>query len=722
MRRGSYQQAAIKGERSMKGKKELLADILFNSNLVNLFRRLPMRNKLIVLNYHRLRPNDPQFTTAFDDGVYNLAADEFARQVKWLKNNTRVLSEEELLDCYEDGVFIHPKTSTPSVVITFDDGYRDNYTIAYPILKYHDVPAILFVATQMVNARRIPWWDVIAYLIKQCAKQAIRFEAQQFSMETQKKDAIAFFQLWMKQEPYERTKYLLQELSDICDVALPDPGLQDSEILTWEEIREITQHRIAIGSHTHTHRVMSTINANAQKEEMILSKLLIEQNIGRPVVSISYPVGELRYITRETSNIAASAGYLLGFTTNTGVNDWRSIQPYTVRRTARLLEKVSTVSLLTVLPELFTWDSAASYQIKTMETHPTYADAYYRLGIIHLGEGKMEQAINNFHKAVQANPNYTEARIKLGISLAFAGRLDEAASNLLFILDKRPAFADVHYYLGIVYASKQQIPQAVEHLEKAVMINPAYKDAILKLGILYCRQQQYHLALNMLERAVRIDPSDKDLQALVEAGQNIVATYGDACSALFPLFSSYIGGSDQMDELVGGFITHLSISPNLNDIMAIVEKGVFPRENLESLLQLFEDYQATYPGYSDIYYMLGIIHKKLDHTQDAEHFFTESIRINPNYVKARINLFNLLKDQNKLQEALEHGFALEQLNLLYPDLYCGLAEACLGLQRYSEAERFAAKAISINPAYHTARQVLQKGNQYYDSGQNKNPL
>ncbi|MBA4395829.1 MAG: hypothetical protein C0394_00345 [Syntrophus sp. (in: bacteria)] len=706
----------------MRGKKELLADILFNSNLVNLFKRLPMRNKLIILNYHRLRPKDPEFSTVFDDGVYNLDADEFARQVKWLKNNTRVLSEEELLDCYEDGIFIPPKTSAPSVVITFDDGYRDNYTVAYPILKYYEVPAILFVATQMVNARHIPWWDVIANLIKRCAKPAIRFEDQPFSMDTQKMDAIAFFQLRMKQEPYERTKYLLQELADVCEVAFPDPGLQDREILTWEEIREMTQHKIAIGSHTHTHRVLSTITPNAQKEEMILSKLIIEQETGRPVISISYPVGELRYITSETSNIAASAGYLLGFTTNTGVNDWRSIQPYTVRRTARLLEKVSTVSLLTVLPELFTWDSAASYQIKTMETHPTYADAYYRLGIIHLGEGKIEQAINNFQKAVQANPEYTEARIKLGISLAFAGQLDEAASNLLFILDKRSAFADVHYYLGIIYASKRQIPQAVEHLEKAVMINPTYKDAILKLGVLYCRQQQYRLALDMLERAGRIDPSDKDLQALLEAGQNIVRTYGDDCSALSPLFSSYIGGSDQIDELVKGFVTHLSISPNLNDIMAIVEKGVFPTENLESLLHLFEDYKAMYPGYSDIYYMLGIIYKKLGRIPNAEHCFTESVRINPNYVKARINLFNLLKDQNKLQEAIEHGFVLERLNLLYPDLYCGLAEACFGLQRYSETERFAAKAIAINPAYLMARQVLNKVNEYYDKVQNDNPL
>lgn len=693
----------------MEGKKELLADILFNSKLVNLFKRLPLRNKLIILNYHRIRPNDSRFFTPFDDGVYNLDADEFARQVKWLKHNTLVLSERELLDQYRDGRFISPDTSRPCVVITFDDGYVDNYTLAYPILKYYEVPAMLFVATQMVDARQIAWWDIIAYLIKSCTKPFILFDGRQFAMDTQKKkDAITFFQLLMKQEQYEHTKYLLPELSESCEVALPAPELQDKEILTWNVIREMAQHHITIGAHTHTHRVLSTISPSSQKEEMILSKLIIEENIGQPVLSISYPVGEIRYITEETSEIAESSGYLLGFTTNTGFNDWKSIQPYRVKRTARLLDKVSTVSLLTLLPELFSWDSVAASQMKVMEAHPTYSDAYYRLGIIHLGRGKIEQAIDSFQKAVDSNPDYTEARIKLGISQGFAGRYDEAGKNLSSILVKRPSFADVYYYLGIIHASNKQILMAIDHLEKAVKINPVYKDAILKLGVLYCHQQQYNLALNMLERASQLDPSDQDLLALVEAGQNIIATHGYAPSHLLPLFSSYIGNSDHIDELVKGFVSHLSISPNLNDIMSMIEKGDFPQDNLETLLLLFQDYKTMFPEYSDIHYILGILYKKLDRIKDAEQCFIESIRLNPNYIKARLNLFNLLNEQGRFNEAIEHGYSLERFTLLYPDLYCGLAETCLGLGRYSEAEKFASKAIAIRPVYQKAQQVLKK--------------
>ncbi len=692
----------------MKGKKELLADILFNSRLVNLFKRLPMRNKLIVLNYHRIRPHDPGFTTEFDDGVYNLDADEFERQVKWLKYNTLVLSESDLMDCCQHGEFSHPQTSRPCVVITFDDGYRDNYTLAYPILRAYETPAILFVATHMIDSRQLSWWDVIAYLIKRCDKPFIMFNGRQFSLGPQKNEAISHFQQLMKQEPYEKTKYLASELSEICEVALPAPDIQDREILTWDQIQDMAAHNIAIGSHTHTHRVLTTISPSAQKEEMILSKLIIEKHIHRPVFSISYPVGESRYITAETAQFAASSGYLLGFTTNTGVNDWKGIRPYTVKRIARLLEKVATVSLLTILPEIFTWDSAAAHQIKMMEIHPTYADAYYRLGIIHLGRGKIGDAIRSLQEAVRFNPDYTEARIKLGICQAISGDYDNAEKNFRFILDKRPSFADVHYYLGMVYAARKEISLAVECLEKAIAVNPAYIDAVLKLGILYCQQRQYRLALDMLERIRKLNPSDSELEALVTTGQSILEMHPETSDELTLLFTSYTGGADTMSELIGGFVSHLNISPNLSDIMAIVEKEGFSSDSLKALLPLFLEYRETFPEYSDIHYMLGVLYKKLGQRDDAERCFKESLRLNPNYVKARLHLFNLLKEQGRFVEAAEQGGALERFNLLYPDLYCGLAETYLGLSRYAEAEQFARKAISINPAYAAPQQVIQQ--------------
>jgi len=90
--------------------------------------------------------------------------------------------------------------------------------------------------------------------------------------------------------------------------------------------------------------------------------------------------------------------------------------------------------------------------------------------------------------------------------------------------------------------------------------------------------------------------------------------------------------------------------------------------------------------------------------------------LNPNYIKAKLNLFNLLKEQGRLKEAIELGYALDRANLLYPDLYCGLAETCLELARYSDAEQFARKAIAIRPAYQKAQQLLQEIHKRHDNG------
>ncbi len=689
-------------------KKEFLADIIFHSNMVSLFQRLPLKNKMIVFNYHRIRPVSDNFSTDFDDGVFNVDAGQFERQIRWLKDNTHVMSEEELVACYRDGSFSCPDISMPCVLITFDDGYKDSYTIAYPILKKYEVPAILFVATKMVNSRAVPWWDVISYLIKHCKEPFINYEGRQFSMNNQRKEAIVFFQQLMKQDKYENNKYLLSDISDICKVAYPAIELQDKEILSWEEIRELARNNIAIGSHTHTHRELTAISDHVQEEEMIISRILLEENIGRPVISIAYTVGDLHDIDIKLTEIAAKNGYLFGFTTNSGVNDWRNSQPMKIRRVANLLEKISTVSLMTILPDLFAWDSLTSSHMKMIKTRPAYADMHYRLGNIHLAQNMIEEAIANFEEAVYLNPNYIEARIRLGISQAIVGRYEGAENNLLFVISKKPSFADIYYYLGVIYASKKQISQAIQQLEKALDINPAYREAMLKLGVLYCQKWRYQQALDMLERASRLDPSDKHLLAIVEEGQNIIEKHGSGSSVFSGLFSSYIENSIQNDELVKRFITHLNISPNLNDIMVIIEKESLSHDNLNNLVILLQDYRYMFPEYPDIPFFMGILYKKLNRLNEAEDCFSESLRLNSSYVKARLNLFTLLKEQGRLKDALEHGYVLDRIGLNYPDLYFGLSETCLQLSMLSEAERFAEKALSIRPAYKKARELKEK--------------
>ena len=128
-------------------KKELLAETLFRSRLLRPITGL-LPKGLTILCYHRIRPDVESAEYLFDEGVLGPFQSEFERQVKWLKSNFDILSESELL-----GLISKPLLSKRGVAITFDDGYRDNYELAYPVLRAYGAPAIFFLCPGLIDGR-----------------------------------------------------------------------------------------------------------------------------------------------------------------------------------------------------------------------------------------------------------------------------------------------------------------------------------------------------------------------------------------------------------------------------------------------------------------------------------------------------------------------------------------------------------------------------------------
>src|SRR5450755_1438322 len=140
----------------LSGKRELLARGLYWGGASFLFNRLPAKDLLLVLNYHRIGDRDAD---PFDPDVFSATADEFNDQVSYLKEQGWLVTLEEAQD------FIDGKdgTSRYRVLITFDDGYLDNYELAFPILRSHDAQGVFFLVTGIMGSGSIPWWDHIAF-------------------------------------------------------------------------------------------------------------------------------------------------------------------------------------------------------------------------------------------------------------------------------------------------------------------------------------------------------------------------------------------------------------------------------------------------------------------------------------------------------------------------------------------------------------------------------
>ncbi len=330
----------------MNGKKILLAKVLHHANLLQSIRVATGR-KLIVFNYHRICGERKKAATDFDDGVIGPSAAQFEQQMAWLKNNSDILNEDDLLLVLEN----RKTLAKPSAMVTFDDGYIDNYTLAYPILKKHSIPAIFFIPTDSIATRQLGWWDIIAYLIKKTRKTTVIFEGIEIHL-TDPAEAIKYFLMKKKSEPHEKTRDLLVRLAEACEVPLPSRDTQSVELMSWEHIREISHAGITIGSHTHSHAVLSTLSLAEQKKEMSKSKEILERELGCTIQSISYPVGNYEHFSKETQILAAECGYKLGFSFNTGTNANKDMMPYNIKRVGVQAE-IELFAATALLPRIF---------------------------------------------------------------------------------------------------------------------------------------------------------------------------------------------------------------------------------------------------------------------------------------------------------------------------------------------------------------------------------
>jgi peptidoglycan/xylan/chitin deacetylase (PgdA/CDA1 family) len=305
--------------------------------------------RLVIFGYHRIRADERQ-TTPFADELYGPTIAEFERQMRWLLRHADILSEDALLRRL-NGV---GRSRRLAAMVTFDDGYRDNYTLAFPVLQRLRIPATLFVPALNIEERRLGWWDLIAWLVKRTTRKEIELDGVWYDLTNGRGRAISLLQRRMQFERQERTRGLVERLAEACRQVLPNPREQSAEIMSWEELREVSDGVVAVGSHTHTHRVLATLDPDAQREELEESRKLLELRLSRPVRSIAYPVGGYRHFTADSMALAEQCGYLLGYSFWTGFNRWKSIERFDVKRIGAP-SPPALFAATAALPEIFSW-------------------------------------------------------------------------------------------------------------------------------------------------------------------------------------------------------------------------------------------------------------------------------------------------------------------------------------------------------------------------------
>jgi peptidoglycan/xylan/chitin deacetylase (PgdA/CDA1 family) len=219
-------------------------------------------------------------------------------------------------------------------LITFDDGYLDNYTVAFPLLKQHGLRAAFFVVSSFVGTSFVPWWDEIAYLLRHTRQTTFDpglGRDRIVPIQPDREMAIARIVELYKSDENRDPAGFLRLLRKHTEVNLP---IDARHFLNWDEARTMAAAGMEIGAHSHTHPLMGKLSVEAQKEELGRSKQILEEQIGRPITSLAYPVGSKNDFTDETKRIAKEAGYDLAFSFYGGVNPWNGGSRFDIRRGA----------------------------------------------------------------------------------------------------------------------------------------------------------------------------------------------------------------------------------------------------------------------------------------------------------------------------------------------------------------------------------------------------
>jgi peptidoglycan/xylan/chitin deacetylase (PgdA/CDA1 family) len=252
---------------------------------------------LLVLNYHRVGNPDDRF----DPGIFSATGDQLDAQISYLKGCVSLVTLQEA-QAFVDGT-LREKTPRCRVLITFDDGYVDNYDVAFPILRSHGVQGVFFLVTSLVGSCYVPWWDHIAYLMKTARHRrfSLRYPADLVvnvdtnGMTKSLRDVLT---LYKRPENTDPARFM-QELTEEAEGTDPPGTLR--RFLSWDEARDMIAGGMAIGSHTHSHTVLSQLTPEQQRHDLAQSRRLLREQLGAE--------GNFARGLRSGNNIASPASW-----------------------------------------------------------------------------------------------------------------------------------------------------------------------------------------------------------------------------------------------------------------------------------------------------------------------------------------------------------------------------------------------------------------------------
>lgn len=275
------------------------------------FRRAN-RRKVLIVTYHRFSAEERRNATSAR------ALDE---QLAYLTKHYTVLPLQIIAD--------HLKRGTPpppgAAALTIDDGFRDSYQVAYPILRRYQAPATIFVATDFLDRKMWLWTDKLRYLTSRAESRqdfevAVKDQRLRLNLNGPESRLTAATRVnaVLKTLPDAEKEAEIENVAAALGVALPRLPPAEYEPLAWDEAREMDAGGVAVESHTVTHPILTNVGEEQLHYELRQSRARLRETLGKESNIFCYPNGGYNANVRRA---VESAGYQAAVSTAHGLND-----------------------------------------------------------------------------------------------------------------------------------------------------------------------------------------------------------------------------------------------------------------------------------------------------------------------------------------------------------------------------------------------------------------
>jgi peptidoglycan/xylan/chitin deacetylase (PgdA/CDA1 family) len=207
--------------------------------------------------------------------------------------------------------------------VTFDDGYLDNYTNAFPILHQEKVPFTIFISNNFINREKSAWYELLWGGIKHSKSDIIDLSDYGFGKQKVARyhDKCLLFNILNTDLKRFNNSTREIKVADLVDRFGGCDAVETPAMMTWDMIKELSSKGVIIGSHTISHPILSRENPKKLHNELFLSKREIELRINKPIYGFAYPNGTKYDFDNRMDKLLRKAEFRYACTTIKGINE-----------------------------------------------------------------------------------------------------------------------------------------------------------------------------------------------------------------------------------------------------------------------------------------------------------------------------------------------------------------------------------------------------------------